>query len=145
MLGIGHLQRIRRPDENMEGDVARYLRVQKTRAYTQFFYVIRTEYPFDVVGVSPEIYFDTNSKFGDGWKSVSEAACESIQLATGLVIQDAQGQAWDPSRLDYDNARVTVGYGINDCESRLLRIPLKEVLELLRPNDSVEVEDVDLS
>ena len=140
LLGIGHLQRIRRPDENHKGDFARYLRVQKTRAYTQFFYALRADFPFDVIGVSPELYFDTNSKFGNGWKTVSEAACESIQLATGLIIQDKNGSVWNKYDNHYANAEVTVAYGINDCESRLLRIPVNDVLGMLQPTDSREVD-----
>ena len=82
----------------------------------QFFYALRTTPPYDIIAVSPEIFFTTNSKFGKGWMGHADSACEAIQLATGLFIQDVEGKVWDRSRDDYSNGEVVVGYGINDCE-----------------------------
>ncbi|CAJ1345672.1 unnamed protein product, partial [Effrenium voratum] len=129
MLGAGHLQRIRSPFDQAPGDVSRFRRQAKSRTYHQFFYLLRDVEPFDVVAVSPEWCITINGHFSQHWAKVlapGEEACESIQFVAGLALRN-----WE----------VVVSYGINDCESDLLTLPLSEVLAMLRP----VVSDVNVS
>ena len=86
-----------------------FIRVKKTRAYFQFFYALRAFPPYDVIAVSPEIFYKTNSRFGEGWMGTEAVGCEAIQLATGLFVQDQEGHVWDYRRTDIENSDVVVG------------------------------------
>ena len=122
LLGVGHLQRIRTPDRNHKGDVDRFIRTKGTRAYFQFFYLLRNAPPFDVIGVSNEVLFNSNSKFG----TIGESLCESIQFASGL-------------HLNLVKQEIILTYGINDCESRLLKMGLWDILEMVRETESEDI------
>merc|ERR1712061_207418 len=109
LLGVGHLQRIRTPFDQANGDVKRFRRQAKSRTYHQFFYALRGEFPFDVVAVSTEWCVAMNGNFSAHWRQVlaeDEEACEAIQFAGGLALRG--------------NDEVVVAYGINDCEADLL-------------------------
>merc|ERR1711933_181937 len=136
LLGCGHLQRIRTPFDQAAGDVDRFRRQAKSRAYHQFFYVLRGEPPFDVVGVSTEWCVSMNGHFSGHWREVlaeGEEACEAIQFAAGLALRS--------------NNEVVDAYGINDCEADLLTVPLARVLVMLRPVHStlnVSLDDIEM-
>merc|ERR1712039_1168459 len=63
LIGSGHLQRIRTPFDQANGDIKRFRRQAKSRTYHQFFYALRSEEPFDVVAVSPEWCVSMNGHF----------------------------------------------------------------------------------
>ncbi|CAK9107660.1 unnamed protein product [Durusdinium trenchii] len=121
LLGAGHLQRIRSPFDQAPGDLSRFRRQAKSRTYHQFFYLLRASEPFDVVAVSSEWCITINGHFSQHWAEVlapGEEACESIQFVAGLALRGSE---------------VVVSYGINDCESDLLPLPLSEVVAMLKP------------
>jgi len=136
LLGVGHLQRIRSPFDQAPGDVSRFRRQAQSRAYHQFFYLLRGTEPFDVVAVSPEWCITMNGHFSQHWKQVlsqGEEACEAIQFVAGLAMRGKD--------------EVVVAYGINDCESDLLPLPLTRVLSMLRPVNSklnVSLDDLEM-
>jgi len=136
LLGCGHLQRIRTPFDQAQGDVNRFRRQAKSRAYHQFFYALRPEPPFDVVAISAEWCITLSGHFSSHWHTVlkeGEDACEAIQFAGGLALRNAR--------------EVVVGYGINDCEGGLLPLPLMRVLAMLRPvqsNLNVSLDDLEM-
>jgi hypothetical protein len=122
LLGCGHLQRIRSPFDQAKGDLTRFRRQDKTRAYHNFFYVIRGSSPFEVMAVSTEWCITMNGHFSSHWRrefADGEEACEAIQFAAGLALRGTD--------------ELVVSYGINDCESDLLSLPVARVLEMLRP------------
>eukprot|EP00929_Paragymnodinium_shiwhaense_P018378 TRINITY_DN12889_c1_g1_i2.p1 TRINITY_DN12889_c1_g1~~TRINITY_DN12889_c1_g1_i2.p1 ORF type:complete len:815 (-),score=101.76 TRINITY_DN12889_c1_g1_i2:27-2471(-) len=132
LLGAGHLQRIRSPYDQAPGDVSRFRRQARSRAYHQFFYALRPSEPFDHVAVSPEWCITLGGHFSEAWRSRlsdGEQACEAIQFASGLALRG--------------NDTLVVGYGINDCEADLLNLPLRDVLAMLRPMDSVVNVSID--
>lgn len=136
LLGCGHLQRIRTPFDQAPGDVDRFRRQAKSRAYHQFLYALRGEAPFDVVAVSPEWCITMSGHFSRHWQQVlneGEEACEAIQFVAGIALRNPH--------------EVVVAYGINDCEANLLVLPIMRVLAMLRPVQSelnVSLDSIDM-
>ena len=65
--------------------------------------------PFAMNAMSPELCFGSLQRPHD---------CESVQFASGLLL---------------DEESVIIGLGVMDCESRMHRIPLGDVLAMLQP------------
>eukprot|EP00928_Gymnodinium_smaydae_P033656 TRINITY_DN24049_c0_g1_i1.p1 TRINITY_DN24049_c0_g1~~TRINITY_DN24049_c0_g1_i1.p1 ORF type:complete len:840 (+),score=135.89 TRINITY_DN24049_c0_g1_i1:248-2767(+) len=143
LLGCGHLQRIRTPFDQAPGDLDRFRRQAKSRTYHNFFYLLRSEPPYDVVAVSTEWCVSMNGHFSRPWRNMlpeGEEACEAIQFASGLALRGG-GSA------DADAAELLVSYGVNDCEADIMVLPLARVLKMLRPvasDTNVSLDDIEM-
>ena len=128
-LGVAHLHR-------GEGAVNRHRYGRKPQAgrlgprakqpfafgyrYTHFWYALSVTPPFHTVAASAEFCLESPQTAAD---------CESIQFVSGLELVEP-GPA---GRRAADNRTLLVSYGVNDCEGRLGRLPLQQVLSALRP------------
>eukprot|EP00927_Polykrikos_kofoidii_P078990 TRINITY_DN75793_c0_g1_i1.p1 TRINITY_DN75793_c0_g1~~TRINITY_DN75793_c0_g1_i1.p1 ORF type:complete len:915 (+),score=122.45 TRINITY_DN75793_c0_g1_i1:77-2821(+) len=127
LLGCGHLQRIRSPFDQAKGDIDRFRRQAKSRTYHNFFYLIRSKPPYDMVAVSTEWCISMNGHFSEPWRSVladGEEACEAIQFASGLALRSGPRGG---------EQEVVIAYGINDCEADIITMPLSRLFALLKP------------
>ena len=83
--------------------------------YTHFFYLTEAHAPFRVVATSGEFCLQSQQDKND---------CESIQFISGLTVA--------PSESDATNT-LLLSYGINDCESKVAKLPIDRVWSMLRP------------
>ena len=83
--------------------------------YTHFFYALEPHAPFRVFATSREFCMASEQNPAD---------CESIQFASGLTLAP-------------DASTLLLSYGINDCEAKVAKLPLSQVLGRLRPLDGV--------
>jgi len=116
-LGIGHLHR-----GGVNESVARW-----GHHYLHFFFTIdaRTK---SLMHVSPEFCFSALREPTGALAADEE--CEVIQFASTIVIDDADSP-FEATSI-HDNVLLT--YGVNDCESALLKLSLQhDILPLLSP------------
>ena len=52
---------------------------------------------------------------------MSNGKCDLIQFVSSLT--------WASNELEYSNRDVIIGYGINDCDGALVKLPLQKILE----------------
>ncbi|KAF4673968.1 hypothetical protein FOL47_009886 [Perkinsus chesapeaki] len=129
LLGVGHMQRIRQLGDQMKGNRTRLEGIRNTRAYKQFFFLLAADYPFTMLGASPEFCFESGGRYSP---SAQGPTCEAIQFISGLTLAS--------SLVDGDKVDLVISYGINDCEAIITRLDMYSVLGKLRPtaNDLVD-------
>merc|ERR1712150_151213 len=105
LLGIAHFHR---PEKNSQSDYAYF-----GHHYTHAFYTISSNPPYKLLHLSNEFIFPSFHYPDDG---------EIIQFAAGFDVV-------------LHGLKVVISYGINDCESAIVDLPLRDVNNLL-----IEVE-----
>ena len=78
--------------------------------YTSVFYLFESDPPFRIIALSPEFFLDDDFE-PHKFKQI-------IQFVSGMVLDDKDG-------------RLYVSYGVGDCQSKVLSLPLESVLSLL--------------
>jgi len=104
ILGIGHIHR----------KWNRSIREKMTKDghhYTHNFFALSAYPPYDFKFVSREFCFA--SPYED-----ASHDCEVVQFASGMVLR---------------GKHLVISYGVNDCESRVLEVPLQWALDSLKP------------
>ena len=92
--------------------------------YTHFFYTLSPRAPYRLLATSAEFCVSA---------AQSPRDCESIQFISGLALQPAARRAVDAQGQQRNGTRLIMSYGVNDCEARLLFLPLERVWKLLKP------------
>lgn len=80
--------------------------------YTSVLYLFEAQPPFRIVAVSPEFFMDDDFE--------THRFKQIIQFVAGMV-------------LDASDGRLYISYGVADCHSKVLSLPLDSVMALLRP------------
>jgi len=104
LLGIGHIHR----------KWNRSIKEKMTKDghhYTHSFFALSADPPYEFKLVSREFCFA--SPYVDATHD-----CEVVQFASGMLLRDD---------------KLVISYGVNDCESRILEIPLEWALKSLEP------------
>lgn len=78
--------------------------------YTSVFYLFESEPPFSISAISPEFFLDDDFQV--------YRFQQIIQFVAGLVKND-------------DDGRLYISYGVQDCKSKVLSLPLDSALALL--------------
>ena len=84
--------------------------------YTHFLYALEPHAPFRVIATSREFCLAAEQDQSD---------CESIQFVSGLTLA--------PS-----GRELLLSYGINDCEAKVVKMPLSRMWAMLQPLDGLD-------
>lgn len=80
--------------------------------YLHYFMLFNTTSPYDLVARSPPFCFSESQN----------KKCDLIQFVSSLTWASAD-------EIRHTHHDIIVGYGINDCEGALVRLPLHRILE----------------
>ena len=121
--------------------------------YDHHFFTLSPVPPYEPLAVSDDFCI------GAGVAADAAEDCERVQFVSGITLERARGgaaqSAWMNATIgaegrvsrdssgaaaaaaaaafDWDAQALLLSYGVNDCEARVARIPIKHVRRLLRP------------
>lgn len=128
-LGVGHLHRGAADDDQAAWETAAAgygpLPTNKTfrwgSSYTHFFYAMEHYHPFRMLATSGEFCLSSEQ---DG------ADCESIQYVSGITSWSSPTRS---ANMMTRTEGVVLAYGLNDCETRVAKLSLERIWQMLRP------------